>query len=1191
MDGRLGTVEAKCTIPLRPGSKEISLPPFPSSPAKREVMDKQMDTWIQLGVIEPSVSPWGAPGFIVYRNGKPRMVIDYRKLNELTIPDEFPLPKQEDIMHALSGAQWLSTMDALAGFTQTTIVEEDRPKTAFRTHRGLWQFRRMPFGLRNGPSIFQRIMQNVLAPYLFVFALVYIDDIVVYSRSFDEHVQHLDKALQAIARAGVTLSPTKCHFGYHSLMLLGQKVSRLGLSTHKDKVKAIVDLAAPTNVHELQVFLGMMVYFSAYIPFYAWIAAPLFRLLRSENGWSWDESHREAFELCKQALVQAPVRAHAIAGQPYRLYSDACDYGLAAILQQVQAIKIRDLRGTKMYARLEKAFRNNEPIPRLVAPAAKDFEDVPTPGAWAKSFEDTEVHVERVIAYWSRILKSAERNYSPTEREALALREGLIKFQTYIEGEKVVAITDHAALTWSRTFQNVNRRLLTWGTTFSAYPDLVIVHRAGRVHSNVDPISRLRRRTPFQDGPADLDSRPLTIGDQVNDPLKNTFEELGTRFEERLLHVASAHARTLHDDDHPAPRALMVSQQAPFHDTPTTFSYHAAATSTLLVGLADEEVQQWREAYLIDTHYREVLKSLRIEGDPSLSAFPQYYVGDNGLIYFEDWNGAARLAVPESLRLGIIKEIHDTITEGAHAGYHRTYNRVAHTYYWPRMSRDIKKYTSTCDICQKSKPRRHAPVGFLQPIAIPSRPFEVVTMDFIPELPKSCGYDNCFVIVDKLTKYGLFIPTTTDISAEDTAKLFFHHVVAHYGLPRQVISDRDPRWSANFWEQLCKHMDIRRALTTSHHPQADGQTEILNQGLEIALRVYVSASRDDWSEHLDALMLSYNTSTHTATGYSPAYLLRGYLPVTGSTLAHPSPAITCPPPRHTTGGENIGMSSEISIHQHADEMAEQFHADRHRAQQALKLGQAHQQKAYNKGRIHREFKEGDLVVLNPHSLELLRQETGRGRKLLMKYDGPFEIMQKVSSVAYRLRLPASYGIHPVINVAHLEAYQASPPELGERPRKRMNRADFHEMPEVEVERIVAQRWKRGKGGRRIMMYRTRYVGTDADEDEWLTRNELRNAPDVLIEWQRHLAQTTRPGNADEDKVQELTASATREGVHLEPQPNRSGTGHDAATRRRASPPEASPVGSALRFSRRVADRARQRVTEAGTTPRTGERRR
>ncbi len=1191
INGKLGSVQSECSIPLRPGAKEVSLPPFPSSPAKREVMDKQMDAWIELGVIEPSISPWGAPGFIVYRNGKPRMVIDYRKLNDLTIPDEFPLPRQEDIMAALSGAQWLSTMDALAGFTQVLIREEDRPKTAFRTHRGLYQFRRMPFGLRNGPSIFQRIMQTVLAPYLWVFSLVYIDDIVVYSRTFDEHVSHLDAVLKAVATAGITLSPGKCHLGYHSLMLLGQKVSRLGLSTNKDIVDAISELAPPKNVNELYTFLGMMVYFSSYIPFYAWIAAPLFALLKKGHDWRWESVHQEAFELCKQVLVQAPVRAHPTPGKPYRVYSDACDYGLAAILQQVQPIKIRDLRGTKVYERLLKAHQQGEPVPRLVTQLGKDIDDVPNPGPWAVDFEDTEVHIERVVAYWSRILKTAERNYSPTEREALALREGLIKFQPLIEGERILAVTDHAALTWSRTYQNVNRRLQTWGTTFAAYPELTIVHRAGRVHSNVDPISRLRRRVPLQDGPAHVDQgeKTLTIGEQANDPLRNTLDELGPRFEERLLKVAGQHARNLVDEKQ---GGVLEVRQTLDTDASISFAYAAAGTSALMVGLSDEERQVWIDGYSADDHYREVGAILRAEDpeDRATSRYPHYHLGQNvGLIYFEDWNGASRLCVPESLRLEVMKEAHDTITEGAHSGYHRTYNRVASTYYWPRMSRDIKKYVSTCDICQKAKPRRHAPVGLLQPIAIPSRPFEVVTMDFIPELPKSSGFDNCLVIVDKLTKYGMFIPTTTKITAEGTAQMFFHHVVAHYGLPRQVITDRDPRWSAEFWEQLCKHMGMRRALTTSHHPQADGQSEILNQTLEISLRAYVSAARDDWSSHLDALMLSYNSTPHTATGFAPAYLLRGYMPTTASTILHEPAPIKRPPPRRAAGGGRSGTTEQLSGQQLADEMAEQFAADRHKAQQALALGQSYQKKAYNQGRIQYEFQEGDLVLINPHSLELLRKQKGRGRKLLMKYDGPFEVMKKVSPVAYRLRFPVSYGIHPVLNIAHLERYQPSPPEYGERPKKRLNRADFEENPEMEVEKIIDERWVSGNKGRRIKQYRIRYVGLGADEDDWKTKQGLRNAPDILADWEM------RPRN---DSKGELTLERQVTGADMNAKQLGKLTVHasegNPATRAVRRPPMTPPlvaaqhpVGGARRSGRIAEQRGRhERALEASTVART-----
>ena len=399
---RLGQYPAKVEIRLKPNTEPISLPPFPQSPAKREVMDKQIDEWLQLEVIEPSVSPWGAPAFIVYRNDKPRMVIDYRKLNEYVIPDEFPLPKQDDILQALTGAQYLSTFDALAGFTQLEMAEESKEMTGFRCHRGLFQFKRLPFGYRNGPSVFQRVMQGILSPYLWIFALVYIDDIVVYSKTFKDHLKQVDKVLKAIAKAGITLSPPKCHLGYQSLQLLGQRVSRLGLSTHKEKIDAINQLAEPRNVHELQMFLGMMVYFSAYIPFYAWIVAPLFKLLKKETPWQWGEIEHEAFNLSKEVLTNAPVRAFAIPGLGYRIYSDACDYGIAAILQQVQPIAIRDLKGTRAYKRLEKAHEENKPPPNLVLSVTKDGNDLATQQTqWASKFEDPIIPVERVIAYWS----------------------------------------------------------------------------------------------------------------------------------------------------------------------------------------------------------------------------------------------------------------------------------------------------------------------------------------------------------------------------------------------------------------------------------------------------------------------------------------------------------------------------------------------------------------------------------------------------------------------------------------------------------------------------------------------------------------------------------------------------------------------------------------------------------------------
>ena len=328
-----------------------------------QVINAQMDKWIAQQIIEPSASPWGAPVVIVYCNGKPHFCVDYHKLNALTIPDKFPLLWQMEIMQAMSGVQVLSTLDALSGFTQLMLAEEDKEKMAFRTHCGLWQFKRMPFGLCNGPSIFQRVMQGILAP---TFTLVYIDDIVIFSKSYDEHLEHLGRVLQLVEESHLMLSPNKCHFMYTSTLLLGQKVSRLGLSTQQEKVEALIDLLPPHNIQSLHAFLGMVVYFSHYIPYISDLASPLFVLLKKDSQSRWNELHQRAFEELKRALAKAPLLAHPIMGSPYRLYSDASDVVIGVALQQVQPIALQDLKGTKLYKNVAKAHAKGAAVPSVV---------------------------------------------------------------------------------------------------------------------------------------------------------------------------------------------------------------------------------------------------------------------------------------------------------------------------------------------------------------------------------------------------------------------------------------------------------------------------------------------------------------------------------------------------------------------------------------------------------------------------------------------------------------------------------------------------------------------------------------------------------------------------------------------------------------------------------------------------------
>jgi hypothetical protein len=472
-DDRLGKHPTCVHIRTQEGQVPISVPMYGPSPEKRRVIEEQVKKWLELEVIEPSRSPWSAPVVIAYRNGKAHFCVDYRRLNSVTVSDEFPIPRQSDIMAALSGAQILSTLDALLGFLQLEMAPGDVEKTDFRTHLGLYHFLRMPFGLRNGPAIFQRVMQEILSPFLWLFCLVYIDDIVVYSKSFEEHIDHLDQVLGSIKPAGITLSPKKCHMFYSSILLLGHKVSRLGLSTHEEKVRAILDLKPPTKVSELQTFLGMIIYFSAFIPFYASIARPLFHLLRKDTPWRWEEAEHYAFEAAKEALRSTPVLGHPIQGLPYRLYTDASDEALGCALQQIQPIKVGDLKGTRTYERLKKAFETGNAPPKLVVSLSQKINDADAVDSWGPTLDDSTVHVEQVVAYWSRSFKGPETRYSATEREALGAKEGLVKFLPFIEGEQIILVTDLAALQWViRGLPRLAHRTSSWTCSLQCRPPL-----------------------------------------------------------------------------------------------------------------------------------------------------------------------------------------------------------------------------------------------------------------------------------------------------------------------------------------------------------------------------------------------------------------------------------------------------------------------------------------------------------------------------------------------------------------------------------------------------------------------------------------------------------------------------------------------------------------------------------------------
>jgi Integrase zinc binding domain/RNase H-like domain found in reverse transcriptase len=282
-------------------------------------------------------------------------------------------------------------------------------------------------------------------------------------------------------------------------------------------------------------------------------------------------------------------------------------------------------------------------------------------------------------------------------------------------------------------------------------------------------------------------------------------------------------------------------------------------------------IQELTIAYQNDEHTKESFN------DPKDGVVEKT---DDGLLYESD-GGVRKLIVPQGkLRQALVHEAHDSVVSG-HLGFNKAYERLRNAFSWPQMHSELKAYVRSCDSCQRNKSSNQKPIGLLQPFEVPEERFQHVSMDFITALPKTKnGFDAIMVIVDKLTKLVMFIPTTTEVDAVGAAKLFFGNWYRWYGLPSKIISDRDGRFVSKFWRELFRLMQTKLAMSTSHHTQTDGQTEKANRTLEEMGRHYVNYQQNNWDELLPGIEHAYNSSVHAATGESPFVLTYGKAPQT-----------------------------------------------------------------------------------------------------------------------------------------------------------------------------------------------------------------------------------------------------------------------------------------------------------------------
>ncbi|KAG8366490.1 hypothetical protein BUALT_Bualt17G0085400 [Buddleja alternifolia] len=436
----------------------------------------------------------------------------------------------------------------------------------------------------------------------------------------------------------------------------------------------------------------------------------------------------------------------------------------------------------------------------------------------------------------------------------------------------------------------------------------------------------------------------------------------------------------------------------------------------------------------------------------------KYWLND-GLSYAKD----GRAYMPSGpLRRQLLRETHDPQWVG-HPGIDRMLALLSHRYYWPKMEYDVEAYVRTCLMCQLDKSEHKKETGLLQPLPIPERPWQSVSMDFILGFPKVNRMASIFVVVDRFSKYGVFIPAPNACLAETAADLSFKHVAKYFELPEDIISDRDTRFTGRFWTALFNMMGTELKFSTAYHPQTDGQMEQINQLLEEYLRHYVSASQKNWVELLDMAQFCYNLLKSSATGISPFELVYGLQPMTHHEIV-----------AKRTGGKSPAAYRFARAKQ---ELLDE-------AKDSLSKAQRRMTKYANLGRRDVEFSVGEnvLLKLTPQIWKKISSKTVH-RGLIPKYDGPFEILKKVGNVAYRLRLPDKLRIHPTIHVSFLKKYHK---DALKETRKQAARALplIRQEFDKDVQRILSHCTKGQSKKNRKTYYLVHWKGESEEDATW-----------------------------------------------------------------------------------------------------------
>lgn len=1129
-------------IDLLPGTRPRAARQYRLTPREQLELEKQIKHLIDMGWVQPSISPWASSILFAPKpGGKLRLCIDYRYLNEHTIKNTYPLPRIDSLLDQLRGHKYFSALDLMSGYHQICLSESARPKTAFRTPDGLYQWTVMPFGLSNAPSVFQQAMHAVLSGLIGKICLAYLDDIIVLARSEEEHAQNLDLVLTRLAEHNFFCNTDKCQFALQQIKYLGHIVTADTVRPDPYKVEVLqnwpsVDLQKSAN--NIRSFLGLAGYFRRFIPKFPTLAGPLLNRISSKDIQPWTKQCEKSFSDIKQALINATAMRHPELNAPFHVYTDASDYAYGAVLTQ-------------------------------------QHEDKLCPVAWV-----------------GRKMNKAEVNYYTLEKELGAIVFAYRQWRCYLENNHPVFIhSDHNPLKFLQTQKKVTGKHARWLESLSRidwrityipgdknvvadavsrathHPDTEVILHDGHTLAAESPHEAyralaltnllVRRSVPnspeqwpelprssaasagpvtfasptaspsgWQSTPIGMNSssavRQLQQEQALQAALQTLADQPSSNVSEQLCHMlrqlqaapavtqqAAVSTRLSSQDTRQAPNRHLVAppQLSPpsgSHSAPQQTLGTSAVTPTRELGKSappseatDSDMQldsdtfedigmhlkhQSERALTLDSAIDDFWDRVRIgyAHDPAFASPPTDYRFDKHLqVYFKEH----KLVVPDhdSLRKQVLLW-HHVHPWHAHMGIKRTQALITDTFHWPGINNDIKTFVSQCHSCQLMKSPGQSD-STLSPLPVPSACWRVVSLDMITQLPRTVsGFDCIVAFVDQFSKMTRLIPAHSTLDGPGFAKLFFQHIYPHYGLPLGICSDRGVQWNNKFFRSICEHMGIDLRLTFSYHPRANGQVERLNRVIEEALRHFVSPAHDDWDTFLPHVEFSINNSKSQSTGCTPFQLNRLTPPLSPTALA-----MKLPQPRHL----------------HASVLHRMYY---HLAKQSLAEAKQSMWSVSKMPEQSQHFQVGKNVLLS--LAKLASHHPSLRRKFTARWIGPCRVLELIGSRAARLQLPTTLkalNVHDVFHFSMLKPFVDA--RFNEYTAELPTQHSTDAQKVFEVEAVIDYKRSHRSASQSAESgpmsgphYLIRWKGYSAEHDLWLPVCELSNCLDKVANY-------------------------------------------------------------------------------------------